>query len=139
MVTNPTPAQSGQRPTPGWAQIRIVYFAILAASGSYVVVGELLHQNGAITPSFVYVFGAPALVLAIVALAQRARFQANYEREQVTSNARTPLIIGVVCAEAIVLLGFVYRFLGGAPKFAYGFYAVGFFLFLLLFPGNTNR
>ena len=115
--------------------MRIIYLAVLAGSASYVVVGELIHQNGAVEPSLGYAFAVPAAVSAVVALVQRARFQANYEREQVTTSARTPLIIGVVCCEAIVLLGFVYRFLGGTPKFAYGFYAVGFFLFLLLYPG----
>jgi|SRR5579859_4292617 len=134
MAITPSPP-SDTNPAIAWLQIRIVYGAILAASIMYVVVGELLHQNGPVSPSLLYAFLMPALVFAVVALLQRAAFQANYEREQVTASARKPLIVGVAGCEAIVLLGFVYRFMGGAPKFAYGFYAVGFFLFLLLYPG----
>ena len=136
MASGPTPSPGSQNPFVAWLQMRIIFVGVFAASIGYVVVGEVLHQNGAVAMSLAYAFAAPAAVFAVVALVQRAKFQANYEREQVTTQARTPLIIGVVCCEAIVLLGFVYRFLGGTPKFAYGFYAVGFFLFLLLYPGN---
>ena len=123
---------------------RIIHAAFIASAVLYVVIAETLeHRQAApdLRPVYLVLLGV-ATLCAATAFVLRWKFVTGSE-ELLRSNPqdgatiqrwRAGQIVSLALAEAIVLFGFVLRFLGARFGESAAFYVLGFVLLLGFWP-----
>jgi|tagenome__1003787_1003787.scaffolds.fasta_scaffold19487324_2 hypothetical protein len=129
-------------------QMRIVHGAMLAYSILILFIAEKITNNRTSEPTQDLLIGLiiPAVLATAVSLiaAKKARdcqsgFQANDSDFAARMKFTLPLVFSFVAAEAVVLFGFVERFMGATAAWAGSLYAAGIMLFLIARPRELEN
>ena len=125
--------------------LRIVHAAMLLAAVVYVFLAEYLRRQRPVEPLNQTAYLAIALVAAAIAVAsflvRRSLIDRSFDEPPSQGNSSAAVfrwfggyVVVFAMCEAIVLLGFILRFMGANLSEAALLYAVGILLFLLFSP-----